>query len=293
MKKIVSMNPFECRMWALHDRIESYINEESCREQIQSFGKHGQLIPVLGRPLQGDPDHKVELIYGARRLFVARHLNVPLLVELREISDEEAIVAMDIENRHRADISPYERGVSYARWLRAGYFKSQEELAKTLKVSSPQVSRFLKIAQLPAVIIGAFASPAEILESWGLEIADALADEEHRRTTIQAARKISANGRQLASREVYRQLLTASSRRKPSTSSRDQVVKDENGVPQFRIRERQNSILLVLPLEKASDQVLASLRTATLRILQSSSRDEVPRRRADALDERARGLPQN
>lgn len=272
MKNIVSMNPFECRMWSLHDRLESYINEESCREQIQSFDKHGQLIPALGRPLVGDPNHKVELIYGARRLFVARHINMPLLVELRDISDEQAIVAMDIENRHRTDISPYERGLSYTRWLRAGYFKSQEELAKALKVSSPQVSRLLKIAQLPAVIVGAFACPADILESWGLEIADGLADPERRRLTIAAARTIAADSRCPPAREVYRRLVTAHARgRRPSMGSHDQVVKDEHGVPQFRIRQQRNSIALVLPLAKVSAQTLASLRAATLRILQGSS----------------------
>jgi ParB-like chromosome segregation protein Spo0J len=69
-------------------------------------------VPALGRPLHGDLEFDVEIIYGARRLFVARHLNMPLQVELREMSDREALVAMDIENRLRTDISPYERGTA-------------------------------------------------------------------------------------------------------------------------------------------------------------------------------------
>ena len=40
------------------------------------------------------------------------------------LTDQEAIIAMDIENRQRADTSPYERGVAYARWLNAGYFNA-------------------------------------------------------------------------------------------------------------------------------------------------------------------------
>src|SRR5262245_61544618 len=121
MKCIVAVNPFECRLWDLHDRLESQLTEKSCTAEIESFGKHGQLVPALGRPLTQDPTYKVELIYGARRLFVARHINSPLLVEIREMTNREAIVAMDIENRQRTDISAYERGLSYARWLRTGH----------------------------------------------------------------------------------------------------------------------------------------------------------------------------
>src|ERR1700678_2391533 len=120
------VNPFRCRVWTLHDRIEEHITEESCRTEIDSFAVHGQVVPVLGRPVLGDPNFDVELIYGARRLFVARHLNQPLLVELCDLSDFEAIVAMDIENRQRSDISPYERGVAFATWLRTGHFASQQ-----------------------------------------------------------------------------------------------------------------------------------------------------------------------
>ena len=145
---VVVVSPFRCRMWALHDRIEDYLNEQTCREEIESFAKHGQLVPVLGRLLRGDPTHDIELIYGARRLFVARHLNSSLIVKLCEVSDRQALVAMDIENRQRQDISPYERGTSYARWLRTGHFKSQEEICRTLQISPAQVSRLLRIARL-------------------------------------------------------------------------------------------------------------------------------------------------
>jgi ParB family transcriptional regulator, chromosome partitioning protein len=112
MSTVVSISPFECKMWEMHDRMMSYITEKGCSSEIESVSKHRQLLPVLGRTLKDDPHYKVELIYGARRLFVARHLNIQLLVELRRLSDVEAIIAMDIENRVRKDVSPYERGLA-------------------------------------------------------------------------------------------------------------------------------------------------------------------------------------
>ena len=84
MREVVSINPFRCRMWSLHDRLDTNVTEQSCRDEIASFATHGQLVPALGRSLRDDSHYDVELIYGARRLFVARHLNKPLLVELSD-----------------------------------------------------------------------------------------------------------------------------------------------------------------------------------------------------------------
>ena len=123
----------------MHDRLEAYLTERSCRSEIASFEKHGQLVPALGRRIGNDPRFDVEIICGARRLFVARHLNQPLRVDLREMTDIEAIVAIDIENRQRADVSAYERGLSFVEWIRSGYFGSQREIARTLGLSGGEL----------------------------------------------------------------------------------------------------------------------------------------------------------
>ncbi len=269
MQSVVEVSPFRCRMWALHDRLDSHLTEETCKAEIDSFCRHGQLIPVLGRALHGDPSYDVELVYGARRLFVARHLNKPLKVQLRDMSDKDAIIAMDIENRQRKDISPYERGLSYAQWLRSGYFASQDDIARALKVSSSQVSRLLKLARLPSVIVAAFASPSEICEGWGLDIIEALDDPMRRQATVDAARAMAKATRRYPAREVYQQLLTASARgRKLKIRTHDEVVKDANGSPLFRIRQQSSSIALVLPMEKVSASMLEVIRRSISGILQ-------------------------
>src|SRR5581483_9588134 len=174
--QIVSVNPLRCRMWDLHARLEHLITEATCRAEISSFSEHGQLIAALGRPVRDDPNYDIELVCGARRLFVARHLNVQLLVEVREMTDRDAIVAMDMENRQRQDVSPYERGLAFACCLRSGCFGSQDELARTLKISQSKVSRLLTLARWPSVVLNAFANPLEIREGWGPEMAAALQD---------------------------------------------------------------------------------------------------------------------
>ena len=268
-QKITAVNPFRCRMWALHDRFESHITEASCRAEIESFQRHGQLVPALGRALRGDPDYDVELIYGARRLFAARQINKPLLVEITKISDREAAIVMDIENRQRADISPYERGVSYQRMLRTGHFSSQDDIARALRMSTSRISRLLRLANLPSVIVEAFGSPLEIFEGWGLELVAALEDPLRRQRMVLKARSLGAVKPRPPAREVYRSLLASAAHgRKPKPRLQDEVVKDPTGTPLFRISHRSNAVALLLPVDRLSVQTLNSIRSAVADILQ-------------------------
>jgi len=271
--QVISVDPYRCRMWSLHDRLESQVTEESCRAEIDSFSSVGQLVPVLGRVLRGEPDFDVELVYGARRLFVARHINKPLIVEVRELTDREAIVAMDIENRQRVDISPYERGLSYARWLRAGHFQSQDDIARALKISASQVSRLLKFARLPSVVVEAFGTPAEICEGWGLDLAEALGDPQRRPMTVQRARTICKALPRPPARQVYQQLLTAGAPpgRKLKSQTHDEVVTGEKGQPLFRIRQQTNSISVLLPVQSVSARSLENIRCFIAEILLDSN----------------------
>lgn len=276
-RTLVSVSPFRCRMWSLHDRLEEYISEESCKSEIESLAKHGQLLPVLGRPIRGDTAYDAELIYGARRLFIAKHLNVPLTVELREMSDKEAIVALDIENRHRKDISPYERALSYVRWLREGQFTSQDDLARTLRISASQVSRLLQFAKLPAVVIAAFPRPVEIRETWGLDLVKACEDPLTRQSIVRRARMVAASKVQLSSLEVYQSLMgvVAGSPRR-GRRLHDEVVKANDGMPLFRIRHQRKTVALLLPAGKASSKSLERIRQAVAQILQTTPDASLP-----------------
>jgi len=246
---MVSINPAQCRMWALHERLEEDINEKTCKAEIQSFQEHGQLIPVLGRRLHQDRTHEVELIYGARRLFVARHLNMPLLVELCSYSDREGIIAMNIENGQRLDISAYERGLGYEHWLRAGCFASQQDLARALTLSRSHVSRMLKVATLPRPIVDAFGGPRALPESWGVHLAQLLEMPGRLEQCLQTAKEIMAITSRPAPHEVYRMLLESmSSQHRRKVSAHDRVVRTEGGASLFSIRSQGDSIAIIVPL---------------------------------------------
>ncbi len=281
MSELSLVNPFRCRMWDLHERLDTEITEETCKVEIESFLKEGQLIPTRGRRLKGDPVYEVELIYGARRLFVARHLNMPLAVELQDISDRDGIIAMDIENRQRRDISPYERGRSCARWLSAEYFKSREDLARALHLSNSQVSRLLRLAQLPSSIVSAFANPADMRERWGLELVEMWEDVEKRPLLSRVANEIRGMTPRPPVLEIYQRLLQSVAwDRRRSGRSCEETVTGASGSALFRVRRQSRAFTLLFPADRVSEEALERIEDAVLRIV----RDLSTRRTARYID---------
>jgi ParB family chromosome partitioning protein len=268
MESVLSVSPFRCRMWSFHERLEEQVNESSCREIIESIKTHGQRIPALGRLVKPECGVDIELIYGARRLLAARLLGRPLLVQLRELVDRDAIIAMDVENRQRKDISPYERAQSYVSYLHSGLFSTQNDIALALKVSTSQVSRLLKLARLPCVIVSAFGNPLLICEMWGLELVNAIENPQRRNLIVDRARAIISCGERLPARLVYKKLIKASNGPRNSRPVHDKVVAGPDGNSLFRIRHLQNAIALVLPLGAVSAHSMSQICAALSEILQ-------------------------
>jgi ParB family chromosome partitioning protein len=244
-------------MWRGHGRLPELITEQSCRDEIQSFQRHGQKQPVLGRPLVGDPQYKIELIYGARRLFAAQHLNVDLLVEVRDLDDASAFVEMDVENRLRRDWSPYERGIAYMDWIRSGYFSSQRELAAAIGASEAHVSRSLKFAELPSAVTGAFRDLTKIKESWAVVLAERCKDLEVRTRMIDVARRLGDEKEDLEPGTTMNALLDCErAKRKARAARRDTVVRSTEGMPLFRISYRNKDVHIVVPRDHVSTQMI-------------------------------------
>ncbi|HZF31383.1 MAG TPA: ParB/RepB/Spo0J family partition protein [Gammaproteobacteria bacterium] len=274
-------------MWELHDRLSENIDVRSCGTLIDSIQKHGQKQPVLARPPSGRDNFEYELIYGARRLFAAQHLGIDLLIDLREIDNRSALIEMDVENRVRADISAYERGRSYQRFLTSGYFKNQTEMAKALGVSDSQVSRLLRYAELPAAVVGAFSSPNDIREEWAVALAKLCADPETRTRVMNRARTLSAVPGRGSPQTVFDILVNGRGSHSPSPSrSRDVVVKDPRGRPLFRVRFQAKAVHLVLPREAITLPGLRRINEYVARVLVAEAQNA-----GSAIQTRARYTP--
>ena len=86
-------------------------NDEEMKRLIESIKKFGTLTPALARPL---PEGGYELISGHRRLAACQVLGIETMpVIIREMSNDEAVIAMVDANLQREHILPSEKAFAY------------------------------------------------------------------------------------------------------------------------------------------------------------------------------------
>ena len=92
-------------------------NNEEMERMIESIRKVGAITPALARPL---PDGGYELISGHRRHASCQVLGIETMpVIVREMSDDEAVIAMVDANLQRETILPSEKAFAYKMKLEA------------------------------------------------------------------------------------------------------------------------------------------------------------------------------
>lgn len=199
------VDPASCRMWARHNRDYELLTEENCRDLIDGIRAQGrQEFPAIVRRLDGE-EVEFEVICGARRHFAVSWLNAnnypqfKYLVEVRDLSDEEAFRLADIENRDREDISDYERAVDYAAAVKLYYDGKQKAMAERLEVSPVWLSRYLDLARLPEEVVQAFASVRDIRELHARVLKPLLKNSTQREAIL--AEAVRLQGAQAAARE--------------------------------------------------------------------------------------------
>jgi hypothetical protein len=130
----------------------------------------------------------------------------------------------------------------------------------------------LRLAQLPTAIIRAFNNPTELRENWAARLLERLEDPGARNALLEAARDQSAQAERVPAKEVYRRLLSASSKgRKLAPRYHDVVVRDDKGAPLFRIRHQRDSVALLLPLGAVAEHTMRQITTAISELLQGAN----------------------
>lgn len=133
-------------------------NNEEMKRLIESITKFGTLTPALARPM---PEGGYELISGHRRLAACQVLGIETMpVIIREMSDDEAVIAMVDANLQREHILPSEKAFAYKMKLDAikhqGVTSRQlgEKLLSVTQVSKEsddserQVQRYIRLTYL-------------------------------------------------------------------------------------------------------------------------------------------------
>ncbi|MFC7513666.1 ParB/RepB/Spo0J family partition protein [Herbaspirillum sp. GCM10030257] len=158
--------------WANRD-VRSYdlVGFKALKDEIAEAG--GNVQPIKVRPVKGQVE-QYEVVFGHRRHRACQELGLPVLALVEEVSDQDLFKEMDRENRTRADLSPWEQGVMYRRALNEQLFSSQDQLAKEVGVDPGNLSKALRLADLPEAVVQAFPSPLDLQYRWAKTLNDAL-----------------------------------------------------------------------------------------------------------------------
>lgn len=183
--------PERIRMWINHNRNYDLLSVERCADLIEGFTRTGsQEFPAVVRRVTDDKSFDFEIICGARRHWTAAHLGWPLLIEVRELTDRQAFILQDLENRDREDISDYERAIDYKNALPKFFENNRASMAQFLEIDKSNFHRLLELAELPKSIVSAYADLRELKVHHGTAYRKLLADEKAKRKLLDAARQL-------------------------------------------------------------------------------------------------------
>ena len=140
------------------------LDDEKMQDLVESVRINGVLTPVL---LRMDDNEEYEMVSGHRRMHAAQLAGlttIPAIV--RELSDDDAVIAMVDANIQREELLPSEKAFAYKMKLDAmkrqgirtdltcvqnehkSGKKSRELLGEQVGISSVQVTRYIRLTEL-------------------------------------------------------------------------------------------------------------------------------------------------
>ena len=136
------------------------VEDEKMEELIESIRYNGVLTPVVVRP---DDEGGYEMISGHRRLFAVNKIGLLTIpATIKEMDDDDAVIAMVDSNIQREEILPSEKAFAYRMRYEAmrhqgmrktssqvgTKLRADEELAEQVGESRNQVHRFIRLTEV-------------------------------------------------------------------------------------------------------------------------------------------------
>ncbi|RJT30796.1 plasmid partitioning protein RepB [Mesorhizobium waimense] len=153
---IIEIDPSDIDSSFVKDRLDDFSGEDF-DALVQSIRENGQILPVLVRPYS-EKSGRYQLAFGHRRVAALRHLGGKVRAFVRELTDDELVIAQGNENLERKDLSFIEKALFAFRLEELGM--SRAVIMSTFGTSSKGVlSEMITLARkLPIEMIEAIGS---------------------------------------------------------------------------------------------------------------------------------------
>lgn len=203
-----------------------------------SLEENGQQVPVLVRP-RPDQEGRYQAAYGHRRVAALRALNRPVKAIVRDLTDEQLIVAQGKENTDRRDLSFIERALFAARLEDRGFARTA--LIAALSVQKGNLSTMISVARsIPEELIVAIGAAPKVGRPRWEQLAGLIAEADQRWREA-----ISDPGfADVSSDAKFERVLKAVSSRSRKTASH--IVKGANGHQVARVQRGKNQVRLTI-----------------------------------------------
>jgi ParB family transcriptional regulator, chromosome partitioning protein len=265
---VLELDPKRIRFGELANRDERGLNskDEAFRELKTDLAENGQEFPIKVRAITGEPDHDYEVVAGHRRLRAALELDrerpegfrILAILDANAAELKTLALKMYRENKIRSDLSPYEYGRTFQKWIDAGIFRTQAEIAAAAKLSQPTVSFYMGVFELPKEIHQAFGDPRSISMRWMQELSKQLKSNEA--AVLDRARAIAKQNPRPSADAVFTALTVPveSASKRGSTPTRSESFKLNNKVIfTFGRKDRRFSVKLGKLVDKGLQKELA------------------------------------
>lgn len=189
---------------------ESFDSDEFFKLADSILHNRGNVQAIAVRELTpdeipSDSPLRYRLISGARRLRACKMHQLPVLAIVQKVQPTRELIDRLVENHLREPLSPYELGLQLQHIIDSSDSISRRELARLVGLDVSVVQKAIDIAALPAPVIAAFGSAAEIQYRDAKPLKDAIV--QSRDSVIACAESIK--GQEISAKEVIGKLIEA------------------------------------------------------------------------------------
>lgn len=180
---IIELDPTLIHGSFVSDRMAD-ATDASIEALAESIRESGQQVPILVRP-HPDTKGRYQIAFGHRRVSAARRLGIKVRAVVRDLTDQELVVAQGKENLDRRDLSFIEKAF-FALHLEALGFE-RAVIMQALSTDKSDLSRYIGVAKsIPEDIASAIGPAPKAGRARWIALADALASASARKAAEKA-----------------------------------------------------------------------------------------------------------
>jgi ParB family chromosome partitioning protein len=165
---IVELDPNLIEGSFVRDRMDG--SDAAHESLVEAIRARGQQVPILVRPHPAKPGH-YQVAYGHRRLRAVTQLEIKVRAVVKDMSDDELVVAQGQENNARLDLTYIEQAMFAFRLEQRGF--SRATIIESLSIDKSNLAKLISVPnKVPHEVIDAIGHAPGVGRGRWLELTE-------------------------------------------------------------------------------------------------------------------------